>query len=105
MAPGVICYLPSLNDKCYMNHVPVLRYSFLFTALVYGYFIADLAVMLAMLIVRRTPILGTQFLYFISNIGRPLTYALTTAIVQSAWAVIWAFPFTGRDTEQAQYQF
>ncbi|KAI3649862.1 hypothetical protein MP228_005494 [Amoeboaphelidium protococcarum] len=102
LSPGTVCFLLN-EERCNIMEVSLLRWCFLIVSLVFGYFIADFAVFLAMMIIKRTPVVGTQYFYFISKVSTPAKLWLTQVFVSTAYQIL----FTGTILKEpgSKYQY
>ena len=92
MAPGLYCkYIDGDKQSfCTAYGTPLINYCLMISVSVFGLFFADLVVMLSMMLIKRLPFLGIQFLYYIKNIRNPLRWTLVTLIIFITWPLMFS---------------
>src|SRR5690606_20580237 len=73
-------------------------YSLMMAVIILGYFLASFAVKVAIFAIKRTPVLGTQFLHYIHNLSKPLRFVILTFVIRVGFTVIFSnTPLTTND--------
>lgn len=90
LAPGTICLIIGDEPRCLFFNVNLFRYCLMIAMIIFGYFVASFIEKLVVLIIQRTPYLGTHFLYYVNNLSRPTKWVIATVFVNLSWLSIFA---------------